>query len=391
MRFDVRALGREGVVQLSLDAVSRDDATAQAAAQGYSVLSVRRRGAWLERRTRFPLMLFNQELAALLNAGLGLVESLQALREKHQADAARDVLNRVLDELYQGRTFSAALASSPGAFPRLYVETIRAAERTGGIADALDRFVAYQMQVERVRAKLVSASIYPALLVTVGTAVALFMLVYVVPRFAAIYTDVGRDLPLLSSLLLHFGRFVGEHGWVLGAGGLAAAAAAYAAAANAHTRAALVRAAWSLPALGSRMRTYQLARLYRATGMLLRGGIAFPRAIDMVAGLLTGVLAGSLARALADVREGRSISDALERHGLTTPIALRMLAVGERSGNMGEMMEKAAAFFEQELERWVEWFVRLFEPLLMIFIGLVIGLIVLLMYMPIFDLAGSLQ
>jgi general secretion pathway protein F len=103
------------------------------------------------------------------------------------------------------------------------------------------------------------------------------------------------------------------------------------------------------------------------------------------------VLAANLAHALADVREGRSISDALERNGLTTPIALRMLAVGERSGNMGEMMEKAAAFFEQELERWVDWFVRLFEPLLMIFIGLVIGIIVLLMYMPIFDLAGSLQ
>ena len=391
MRFDVRALSRDGVVQLQLDAASRDDATAQAAAQGYSVLSVRRRGGWRPRRTRFPLMLFNQELAALLNAGLGLVESLQALRERHQADQAREALGRVLDALYQGRTFAAALAQSPGAFPRLYVETIRAAERTGGIADALERFVAYQAQVERVRAKLVSASIYPALLIVVGASVALFMLVYVVPRFASIYSDVGRDLPLLSALLLRCGRFIGDNGWLLAAAGLAGAAAAYAAGANTRMREAWVRAAWSIPALGERMRTYQLARLYRATGMLLRGGIAFPRAIDMVAGLLAGVLAANLGRALADVREGRSISDSFERHGLTTPIALRMLAVGERSGNMGEMMEKAAAFFEQELERWVEWFVRLFEPLLMICIGLVIGLIVLLMYMPIFDLAGSLQ
>ena len=175
------------------------------------------------------------------------------------------------------------------------------------------------------------------------------------------------------------------------AAAIAAAAAAYAGAANTRTREALVHALWSVPALGSRMRTYQLARLYRATGMLLRGGIAFPRAIEMVMGLLAGVLAANLSRALAEVREGRSISDSLERHGLTTPIALRMLAVGERSGNMGEMMEKAAAFFEQELERWVDWFVRLFEPLLMILIGLVIGVIVLLMYMPIFDLAGNLQ
>ena len=108
-------------------------------------------------------------------------------------------------------------------------------------------------------------------------------------------------------------------------------------------------------------------------------------------GVLAGVLADNLGRALAEVRQGRSISDALHAHGFTTPIALRMLAVGERSGNMGEMMEKTAAFFDEELERWVEWFVRLFEPLLMILIGLVIGVIVLLMYMPIFDLAGSIQ
>jgi general secretion pathway protein F len=391
MRFDVRALGREGVVLLTLDATTRDDARAQASAQGYAVLSVRRRGALIARRSRFPLMLFNQELSALLDAGLGLVEALQALRDKHQGGEAREVLGRVLDELYQGRPFSAALAQAPGAFPRLYVETIRAAERTGGIADALDRFVAYQAQIERVRAKLISASIYPVLLIVVGAAVALFMLVYVVPRFAAIYSDVGRDLPLLSLMLLRFGRLVGDNGWLLLVAAVGGAAAAYAGLSNPRMRESLLRWAWSIPALGERLRTYQLARLYRATGMLLRGGIAFPRAIDMVTGLLAGVLAANLARALTEVREGRSISDSLERHGLTTPIALRMLAVGERSGNMGEMMEKAAAFFEQELERWVEWFVRLFEPLLMIFIGLVIGVIVLLMYMPIFDLAGSLQ
>lgn len=391
MRFDVRALGRDGVVIVSLEAASRRDAQAQASAQGYSVLSVHRRGPLIAPRARFPLMLFNQELLALLRAGMGLVEALQALREKHQGEHARDVLGRVLDELYQGRPFSAALAQVSAVFPRLYVETMRAAERTGDIADALSRFVAYQAQVERVRAKLLSASIYPLLLVVVGSAVALFMLVYVVPRFAAIYTDVGRELPLLSLLLLRFGRFVGENGWLLVALTACALVAAYALAVNARSREALLRALWSLPALGERMRTYQLARFYRATGMLLRGGIAFPRAIEMVAGLLAGALAENLGRALAEVRQGRSISDALHAHGLTTPIALRMLAVGERSGNMGEMMEKTAAFFDEELERWVEWFVRLFEPLLMILIGLVIGVIVLLMYMPIFDLAGSIQ
>ncbi|MCC6532013.1 MAG: type II secretion system F family protein [Burkholderiales bacterium] len=391
MRFDVRAIGQDGVTSLSLEAATSGDAAQQVSQQGYTVLSVRRKGARLSWRKRFPLMLFNQELATLLRAGLGLVEALQALHDKHQGDDAREVLARVLQELYRGKPFSAALAEAAGVFPRLYVETIRAAERTGGIAEAIERFVAYQAQIEKVKNKLVSASIYPLLLVIVGSAVALFMLVYVVPRFSAIYADVGRELPLLSSLLLAFGRFVGNNGWMLVAAAIAAGSALYALSIQRSVREALLRALWRIPAIGSRMRAYQLARFYRATGMLLRGGVPFPRSVEMVSGLLSGVLATHLGQALAQVREGRSISDALHRHGLTTPIALRMLAVGERSGNMGEMMEKAAAFFDEELERWVDWFVRLFEPLLMIVIGLVIGIIVLLMYLPIFDLAGTLQ
>jgi general secretion pathway protein F len=145
-----------------------------------------------------------------------------------------------------------------------------------------------------------------------------------------------------------------------------------------------------LPLLGERLRIFQLTRFYRTVGMLLAGGITVTTALEMASGLLNPELRQRLAAAGRDIREGKATSAAMERAGLTTPVASRMLRVGEKSGRMGEMMESIAAFHDEETNRFVEWFTRLFEPLLMAAIGLIIGLIVVLLYLPIFELAGSL-
>jgi general secretion pathway protein F len=146
-----------------------------------------------------------------------------------------------------------------------------------------------------------------------------------------------------------------------------------------------------IPALGKRVHIYQLARLYRTVGMLQRGGTPMVIAMKMSAGLLSANLRPAFANATQAVREGRSIADAMEIYGLTTPVAARMLRVGERSGNMGEMMERIAGFYDEELSRWVGIVTRLIEPALMSVIGVVIGVIVVLMYFPIFELAGSIK
>jgi general secretion pathway protein F len=148
---------------------------------------------------------------------------------------------------------------------------------------------------------------------------------------------------------------------------------------------------WQLPVVGQRWRVYQLARFYRTLGMLLRGGTPIIHALTMTSGLLTVSLRERLSAAAAVIKEGRSISDAMEGHDLVTPVALRMLRVGERTGRMGEMMERIATFHDDEVARCVDLFTRLFEPLLMAVIGIVIGIIVVLMYLPIFELAGSIQ
>ena len=396
MRFQVKALrDPEGIVSFALDAADEADATRQARAGGYSVLALRRAASWnaqlFRAKSRFPLSLFNQELLALLGAGLSLVEAIEGLAEKESHAPARAVLDHLCERLQQGRTLSHSMSELPQAFPPLYVSTVRATERTGDLPDALRRYAAYDTQLEAVRKKVVSASIYPVLLIFAGGLVLLFLLGYVVPKFSYVYEDIQGDLPLLSQALLEFGRLVEAHGLAMLAVLALGGAALYRAARAPSARRWIGEKLWQVPAVGERMRLYQLARFYRTLGMLLRGGTPVVPALDMAAGLLAPALRPGLAKAREAIREGRAISEAMSANGLTTPVALRMLRVGERSGRMDEMMERIAGFLDEEIARWVEWFIRLFEPMLMAFIGVVIGLIVVLMYLPVFELAGSVQ
>jgi general secretion pathway protein F len=394
VEFRIKALSSAHAVLLtSVDAVDESDARRQTSMQGLRVISVAaiRRRRWLSRPTRIALVIFSQELVALLDAGLSLVESIEALSEKESNPALRRPLERILSRLYEGQTLAAALAEHPGSFPPLYIATVRASERTGALGEALTRFIAYQQQIDQLRKTLVNASIYPLVLLGAGLLVTLFLLGYVVPRFSSIYEELGSDLPLASRLLMQWGRLLEAHTLeVLTAGALLITGAGYLLSRR-STRAAIGAWLGSIPALGRQLFLYQLARLYRTVGMLLRGGMPAVTALTMSAGMLGQNLREPFARATQAIREGRSIADAMEAHGLTTPVAVRMLRVGERSGNMGDMTERIASFYDEELARWVAIVTRLIEPALMTIIGLMIGIIVVLMYFPIFQLAGSIQ
>ena len=395
MRFELKTIGPDGSVEsLDFQALDRASAVRQAESRGYTVLSVRSRSSLLETwrgGPRFPVALFSQELLVLLGSGLPLVDSIETLAEKERHAEYRAVLHRIAGTLRQGRTLSAALEEFPQTFSPLYVATVRASERTSDLAPALGRFIAYHNQLEAIRKRLVNASIYPLLLIGVGALVSLFLMLYVVPRFSRIYEDRASDLPLFSRLLLGWGQMVEGHGaLVLGVIAALVVGVLYALR-SASLRGAIVDLLWRAPAIGERLKLYQLARFYRTIGMLLRGGVPLVSALSMGAELLHPVLRERLAAAARSISEGRGVSESMDACGLVTPVALRMLAVGERSGNMGEMMDRIALFHDEEITRWVDWFTRLFEPLLMAAIGIVIGAIVILMYLPIFELAGSLQ
>ena len=390
MRFQLKAISPDGRVEaLALQAADEAGARRQAEGRGYTVLQVRGWQGFALGRERFPVILFSQELVALLDAGLPLLEAIETLGEKERTPALKHALDQLAATLREGRPFSSALEKLGELFPPLYIATVRAAERTSDLQPALTRYVSYQAQVDALKRRVIHASIYPALLVGVGALVGLFLLLYVVPRFSLIYEERAVDLPLLSRLLLSWGQFVEHHGLFVVLGLLILAAMAIWAMRLPTVRAGLQNSLWRLPGAGERMKLYQLARFYRTIGMLLRGGMPVVAALQLGAELLHPALRERLQTATRAIREGRPVSESMEATGLTTPVALRLLAVGEHGGDMGAMMERIAAFHDDEMARWVDWLTRLVEPLLMAAIGLVIGAIVILMYMPIFELAGA--
>jgi general secretion pathway protein F len=395
MQFDVRTLSAEMVIaHMLVDGRDEADARRQVEARGLFVSAIapakgglRARG----KRSALSLVLFSQELLALLTAGLGIVEGLEALLEKEANPATRSVLERLLGGLREGQRFSAVLAEQPDLFPPLYIGIVKAAEGTSDLPRSLSRFIDYQQRIDLVRGKLVSAAIYPCILLLVGGGVSMFLIGYVVPRFAEVYQGAGRDLPWLSQQMLNWGQFASGHTGLL----LAIIAAVLTALVLGVRRLAgnggVVRLLGRLPGIGERVRIYELSRLYLTLGMLSEGGITIVHAINTVQGMVSAGLRQNLQAARADIESGQPLSGAFDTHQLTTPISLRMLRVGERTGDMGPMLTQSAAFYDGEITRWIDRFTRTFEPLLMAGIGLVVGAIVVLLYMPIFDLAGDMS
>jgi len=393
MQFDVRTLSPEMVIgHQVVDGRDEADARRQVEARGLFVSSIAPvRGARRGRGKSLSLLLFSQELLALLNAGLGVVEALEALLEKEASPATRTVLERLLGGLREGLRLSAVLADQPDLFPPLYIGIVRAAEGTSDLPRALARYIEYQQRIDLVRGKIVSAAIYPCILLLVGGGVSLFLISYVVPRFAEVYQGAGRNLPWMSQVMLSWGQFAAGHtagllggvGAVLGALGLGIR--------RLLANGGLARLLAAMPGIGERVRIYELSRLYLTLGMLSEGGITILHAIDTVQGMVSASVRDGLQAARLQIEAGLPLSTAFESNGLTTPISLRMLRVGERTGDMGPMLTQSAAFYDGEISRWIDRFTRTFEPLLMAAIGLVVGAIVVLLYMPIFDLAGDMS
>jgi len=393
MRYAVKAMRGNSVVELRLEAADEAAVRESALKDGYTVLAVHRGAyAWPKLPTRqFPVALFSLQLMALLEAGLNLVEAMRALAAKEADAPRRRVLEELLSSLRAGASFSQALERLPAHFPRIYVAIVHASERTGDLQRALARYLDYERKFDHVRKKIVSALLYPAILAIAGSLVLTFLLFYVVPRFARIYDDTSRSLPLFSSLLMALGSWIERHGWIaLPIAVVLCLAGAYAAS-RPVVRTRLTELLWRIPQVGERMRLYQLARLYGTLGMLLRSGIPIVTAVGMAGGVLASHLQSQLSRARTLIEQGASISAAMAGAGLSTAIAEQLLAVGERTGQMGEMMERVAGFHDDDLARWLDRFMRLFEPMLMAAIGVAVGGVVVLMYMPVFELAGSLQ
>ena len=395
MRFEVRALSDGKISSIVVDALTPADASRQVAAMALKPLSISAvttgSGFFFSREKGFDSLLFSQELLALLEAGLSVIESVDTLADREQRAGIQSILERLAERLREGRSFSGALESIPEAFPQLFVGIVRASERTGNLPEALQRYIDYRKRAEVLRNKVISAAIYPIILLSVGIAVTLFLGGYVIPKFAVVYQGTGRSLPLASALLLQWGTFVHLHaqGFVLGMGGaIVALAMTFRYLLARHGVRGLLQ---HMPVLAEQFRTYEMARLYLTLGMLLDSGLPITQALSLAFASATPVQQRAITTATTSIRHGERLSKAFSQAGLVTTVGLRMLRIGEESGRLGEMMTRAARFHDDETTRRIEQFSKVAEPALMIGIGLVVGTIVVLLYMPIFDLAGSLK
>lgn len=340
---------------------------------------------------RFPRRLFCQELAVLLDAGIPLLESLQTLREKEASQEVAQVLASVVGRLQQGQSLGQAMREHPQAFSSLLMASVEASAKTGHTAEALRQHAAYLAWVEGMRDKLVSAAIYPAILVSASCLVILFLTIFVIPRFAEIYDDMGGELPWLSRALLDVGVFIGAHPWEVLVGVVGTVFGLMVLSRVPPVRAAVAEWIWRLPVVGERLRLVELATLYRTLGLLLQAGVPVMQALQASRDLVGRSLQVALDQATLSVSQGARLSESFERHALTTPVSLRMIRVGEHSGEMGPMLERAATFYDEDLARFTDWIGRVLSPALMLIMGLVIGGIVVLMYLPIFQVAEQIQ
>lgn len=350
-------------------------------------------GRFLGRRkpaTAMDNVAFSQDLATLMDAGVTVKEAIHALSQKELSPSRRQVLARLDQAVSEGLSFSAAMERT-GAFPELLLATVAASEQTGDLATGLQRYARHQQGLRAVRDRVIGASVYPLLLLVVGSLIVALLLGVVVPRFATLIDINGRQLPFMSQLLMSWGRFVGEH---------ASAAVTFFALLALGIAIPLIklknpgtRKRWleKIPGFSRLAREFQHLQMYRTTAILTSRGITIHKALLHSMELLSPSDQPRLRSALEAMREGVDISSALSNSGLSDIVATSMLNVAERTGSLPEMLDRIADFYERSLQRNIDIVSRLIEPVMMIIFGILIGGIVILMYLPIFDLAASIS
>lgn len=388
------------VVEKDFDAPSHEVLRENLEEQGFYVFRIRKRplqflAAKGRGRGRFGgrrFLSFNQELLVLIRSGLPILQVLDTITERMEAGGMLDTLREIREDVKGGSGLSEAFGKFPRYFPHLYVAAIKAGERTGDLPVTLGRFIEYQKRVETLKAKVRSASFYPVLLSIAVMAVLFFLMLYVVPSFTQIYADADVQLPLITRMLIGTaeGLTRGLPVWLplLVAGALSLRVFLR----SERGGVLLDRAKLVVPFFGALMVDYALSGFCRTFGTTLASGIPVVQAMQMSRGTLNNrVLEADLSAAIQRVEEGTAISAALEQTGFFPVIALRMIAVGETSGSLDEMLADVSEYYEEEVERRLDRLTTLIEPMMMLSMGLLIGGIVVAMYIPIFQLAGTVQ
>lgn len=333
---------------------------------------------------RRDVLFFTQELATLLNAGVPLDRALSIVAELADRATFREVVHDVLRAIKGGKPLADALATRPAYFPEIYVNMVRAGEASGSLAPIFDRLAEYEKTRDELRGYIVSSLIYPALLMLVGAGSIFVLMYYVVPRFAAAFATSGIRVPAMTQALLDISHWVQAYGlWVLG--GALALLAAF----RVYVGTAAGRYWWDgfrlrLPLLGEALRKAQTAQFARAMGTLVANGVPLIQSIQIARAIMTNRrMADALELVAQGVKRGEGISAPLAATGAFPPLTAHLLTIGEETGRLDTMFLRAAEIYEGDTRAAIKRFTSLFEPLVILVMGVAVGALILSMLLAI--------
>jgi type IV pilus assembly protein PilC len=365
--------------------------------KGLFVLSLQPRGFVLglpggrrrRRVSRQEFLVFNQELATLLKAGMPLTQSLDILRQRVGNPTFRAVLDGVYEKVVSGTALSDAFGAHADLFPAVYSASLMAGERSGSLDAVIRRYVAYEKLVGGVRRRTLSALIYPAILVTMMAVLIAIILLKAVPAFADFYGTFDKPLPLSTRLIMAASGAAVANFWLIIIGAAAVAILAFIWSRQPTQRIKLDRMVLEIPWAGTTARKFFTAQTARMLSTLLGGGIPLVNALDIcVRSLSNRHMANGLDEVRRRVQEGQGFAAALRVRDVFPDVAIKMIEVGESTGALQDMLNSLAEFYDEEIETEVERVTRLIEPVLLVMMGIVIAVVVLALYMPLFDLSS---
>ena len=378
------------------DALNEDSAVTSLMSRGLMVLSLQqkaaasrtRKKAWTVKET--DLVLFTRQLSTMIEAGISLVQAMTALYDQCDPKRQRNlrhIISDVTTRVQGGETFHESIAKHPRVFDRLFVSMVKAAEHGGLLAEILDRLAGFLEASARLRKKVKSAMTYPVIVICIAFAITIFLLVKVVPIFGEIFKDFGAKLPAPTQFLIDVSDFMRSEWYflILGFGGAFFAIRTF----LRSTRGKQVADKWKLklPIFGPLIHKICMSRFSRTFAQLIRSGVPILEVLDIVGGASGNhVVETSINGVSQDVEKGDNLSVALSKKPIFPPMMLRMVAAGEATGKIDTMLEKMADFWDEEIEAMLDALTSLIEPLLIVFLGVIVGGIVIAMFLPIFKL-----
>ena len=387
------------MIQGSLEGEEEAAVRAKLESQGLLVFTLHRSGAQSKPNRRswsfsgLPLgqfMIFNQELLALIKSGLPILRVWDLLIDRAGHPGFRQVLREVKEDIRSGASASEALAKHSSYFPNLYVATIKAGEQSGNLSEVLQRYVAYLKLMIGLRQKMTKAISYPIFLIVIGVAVIGFLVAYVMPTFVSVYGETGKTLPWATQLLLQLVAHAEVWGLatMIALAGLILGMRSYYATAAGQLM--IDRLILTLPLVGTIAVKHNTVQFTRTLGTILAGGTPI---VDALQGARAAVsnrfISSRLAGAVEEIREGTTLADALERCQILPKLVIEMLSVGEETGALEAMLKDAAEFYESDLDTQLGQLTTWMEPALLLVMGVLVGGIVIVMYLPVFQMAGA--